>query len=253
MKTRIISGFIFALIFVGITFLPDIYIDFFFLLIILLAGYELINAFNSGKYELSKKILFLNLLTVFTFMQFEFESYLSFMIAILTILVYSIFKKNITLKNIGGQVFVMAYLSFLLMPIILLNNQKFIWLLYLLTWLTDTFAYFFGVKFGKHKLCERLSPKKSIEGAVAGSVFATIFAVLFCFLMSWEITIFSICLFLIATILGQLGDLMASLIKRQLNIKDYGNLIPGHGGIMDRMDSMFFVIPIVYIFMLYLV
>lgn len=128
-----------------------------------------------------------------------------------------------------------------------------------LAWLTDTGAYLFGITLGKHKLAPKISPKKTVEGAVGG--------VAFCFVTVWLLSWFYqwICssiwqvgvmvdytlLFLltpIGSLLSMLGDLSASLIKRQCGVKDYGSLMPGHGGIMDRFDSVFFVLPFLYLF-----
>lgn len=125
----------------------------------------------------------------------------------------------------------------------------------LTTMLTDIFAYCFGMKFGKHKLCPSISPKKSIEGSVAGTIFGALGGTLFMFgaqcllkenaiyinLFKIENTFLSLLtIFIVAIILsiaGQLGDLIASKIKREYEIKDYGKLFPGHGGVLDRFDS----------------
>ena len=121
-------------------------------------------------------------------------------------------------------------------------------------WLTDIFAYFVGSKFGKHKLCPKISPKKSVEGAVGGVVGAVLLnvALLFVFkkfffqdgtgLNYISVIIMSVCL----SVISMFGDLAASTIKRNFGIKDFGKLLPGHGGIMDRCDSLLFVLPVLY-------
>ena len=121
-------------------------------------------------------------------------------------------------------------------------------------WLTDIFAYFVGSKFGKHKLCPKISPKKSVEGAVGGVVGAVLLnvALLFVFkkfffqdgtgLTYVSVIIMSVCL----SVISMFGDLAASTIKRNFGIKDFGKLLPGHGGIMDRCDSLLFVLPVLY-------
>lgn len=115
----------------------------------------------------------------------------------------------------------------------------------------DTGAYFTGVCFGRHKLCEHVSPKKTIEGAVGGIAFSMIVTVILIFAFKVETNIF---IMLGATVLmcviGMLGDLFASVIKRSVGVKDYSNLIPGHGGILDRFDSMLFISPAVLSLML---
>ena len=119
------------------------------------------------------------------------------------------------------------------------------YLLYLLliTTMTDTFALLSGMLVGKHKLCPNISPNKTIEGAVGGSIMGTIIASAFYFTVinssiSLVFLIFITCLF---TIIGQVGDLVFSSIKRYYDVKDFSNLIPGHGGILDRFDSLIFV------------
>ncbi len=119
---------------------------------------------------------------------------------------------------------------------------------------TDTFAYFSGVKLGKHKLCPKISPKKTVEGAVGGilgTLVINLASLAICNawvfhraipIPLWVMAIFSVVL----SVISMLGDLSASTIKRNFGIKDFGNIIPGHGGIMDRMDSISFVAPVVY-------
>lgn len=121
-------------------------------------------------------------------------------------------------------------------------------------WLTDIFAYFVGSKFGKHKLCPKISPKKSVEGAVGGVVGAVLLNVVLLFVFKKfffqdgtgltyvSVIIMSVCL----SVISMFGDLAASTIKRNFGIKDFGKLLPGHGGIMDRCDSLLFVLPVLY-------
>jgi phosphatidate cytidylyltransferase len=106
---------------------------------------------------------------------------------------------------------------------------------------TDTFAYFTGVFFGKHKLCPRISPKKTIEGSVGGSLIATLLVTIYAyFVLDKTNLLLVIPVTLLLTILSQFGDLIASVLKRHYKIKDYGNLFPGHGGVLDRLDSVLF-------------
>ncbi len=122
------------------------------------------------------------------------------------------------------------------------------------SWMTDIFAYFIGSKFGKHKLCPKISPKKSVEGAIGGVVGALILNLLLLFVFKRfffengdrfsyiAIAFISI----ILSVVSMFGDLAASTIKRNFGIKDFGKLLPGHGGIMDRFDSALFVMPVLY-------
>ena len=114
----------------------------------------------------------------------------------------------------------------------------------MITILTDTFAYIGGRLFGKHKLIESVSPNKTIEGSVIGSFIGTILPTAFYVFMinPGESIVIAFIITLILSIIGQLGDLVFSSIKRYYDIKDYSNIMPGHGGILDRLDSIIFVI-----------
>lgn len=126
-----------------------------------------------------------------------------------------------------------------------------IWLVLLSAFCTDIFAYFSGYLFGKHKLCPVLSPKKTIEGAVGGTLGSIICCGLFGYFVVPDIWLHCLAIGCIGAILSQCGDLTASAYKRKMGIKDYGNLIPGHGGIMDRFDSVLFTAPVVYYYIIF--
>jgi len=124
---------------------------------------------------------------------------------------------------------------------------------YFCAWMSDIFAYFIGRKFGKHKLAPTVSPKKSVEGAVGGVVGAVVLNIVLLavfdkfFFATHHITYTEIIILtLILSVISIFGDLSASVIKRKHNIKDFGNILPGHGGVMDRFDSCFFVLPLLY-------
>lgn len=130
-----------------------------------------------------------------------------------------------------------------------------VWLVYLCSWGSDTCAYCVGVLFGRHKMAPKLSPRKSIEGAVGGVVGAALLVGLYIILVirpfapsSNHLNLGSaMCLGAIGALVSMVGDLAASAIKRDHDIKDYGKLIPGHGGIMDRFDSVIIVAPLIFI------
>lgn len=108
----------------------------------------------------------------------------------------------------------------------------------------DTGAYFTGMLLGKHKLCEHVSPKKTVEGAIGGVVLSIIVTVVFVLVRKTETNVFIMLgVTVVMCVVGMLGDLFASVIKRSVGVKDYSNLIPGHGGILDRFDSMLFISP----------
>lgn len=138
-------------------------------------------------------------------------------------------------------------------------GQWLAWMVYVSSWGSDTCAYVVGRLFGKHKLAPDLSPKKSVEGSIGGIIGSALIGVIFGLIMS-NFTGKSENLIIIFAVIGglgsiisQIGDLAASGIKRNYDIKDYGHLIPGHGGILDRYDSIIITAPIVYFLSLYLV
>ena len=154
-----------------------------------------------------------------------------------------------------------TYFSFIYAPVMfsflyltreLEYGQYFVWMIFISSWISDTCAYCVGVLFGKHKLAPVLSPKKSIEGAVGGVLGSGIVGALFGYFIvegiitDTEVTWVFALIGGIGSIVSQIGDLAASAIKRNYNIKDYGKLIPGHGGIMDRFDSVIVTAPMIY-------
>ena len=156
--------------------------------------------------------------------------------------------QTISSTDVTKCFFTMAYitLSFTSLSIIrfIENGGYFIALVFISAWATDIFAYFFGSFFGKHKLAPVVSPKKSIEGAIAGTVGCTLCFVFYGYLV---VTFFGApsvnYLYLaisgfVLSIIAQIGDLSCSLVKRECGVKDYGNLFPGHGGVVDRFDSV---------------
>ena len=147
-------------------------------------------------------------------------------------------------------VFGVFYVGFFLAHIVFMDQfperRDLVWMCLFTALVTDIFAYFGGYLFGKHKLAPIISPKKTVEGAIVGVVGCTVFCLLCGFLYP-EVSTFE-CLFMgvIGSLAGQAGDLTASAFKRKTGIKDYGNLIPGHGGVLDRFDSVIFTIPFIY-------
>ena len=155
------------------------------------------------------------------------------------IAVYYFFENIEVLKNFNFEIIDSKYIGTAFVIFILVS-----------IWISDSAAYFIGKKFGKHKLFEKISPKKTWEGAIAG-FFGAIFA--FHIFTHWSYHSFPIIhTFIIGAIIGTvgvIGDLAESMLKRDTGVKDSSNLIPGHGGILDRFDSILFVFPIVYIYL----
>lgn len=177
--------------------------------------------------------------------------------AIMLILFSQVIFTNMktTFKDIAYTLFGMAYVIGFIIFIALLrgldNGRILVWYAIIAAWGTDTCAYLIGIKFGKHKL-SKISPKKSVEGAIAGVVGAVIIAILYTLIMNKLYNLEYSYLFvtistIVLSIIGQIGDFAASSIKRYVNVKDYSNLIPGHGGMLDRIDSLMFIAPFAYI------
>lgn len=138
----------------------------------------------------------------------------------------------------------------------LLRDRSFgvFWIFALLgmTWMNDTFAYFFGHKFGKHKLAPKISPGKTVEGFFGGYLGTVCGFLLFWFLCPNDLPIWKgLILTVLVGVFGPVGDLCESLIKRSFHVKDSGNIIPGHGGMLDRIDALLFTAPVVYFFATY--
>ncbi len=174
------------------------------------------------------------------------------------LLIYMVIAHNKTgFADISMCLFATFYVVAFFMHLSMLRNLTYgiflIWIPIIIAWLSDTFAYTFGRLFGKHKLIPEVSPKKTVEGAVGGVlggiVFMVIYGLVCVFCFDKSVNWLSIILLGgFGSILSQLGDLAASWIKREKGIKDYGNLLPGHGGVMDRFDSVLIVAPFVYYF-----
>lgn len=150
-------------------------------------------------------------------------------------------------------IFYIVYFSFHIVLIDAQPSRNLIWLSLITAFGTDIFAYFTGMAIGKRKLCPTISPKKSIEGSIGGIVGSVVLSVIFAIVMlktggfeSWTIIIHCIFIGFVASVISQFGDLTASVFKRRMGIKDYGKLIPGHGGILDRFDSVLFTAPVIY-------
>ena len=128
--------------------------------------------------------------------------------------------------------------------------SKMVWLVILAAFGQDTFAYFTGYFLGKHKMAPNISPKKTIEGAVGGVIGSTILCGVFGWFVYRPEFVHCLIIGFVGAFFGMAGDLIASAFKRKMGIKDYGNLIPGHGGVLDRFDSVILVAPFVYYYIL---
>lgn len=150
-----------------------------------------------------------------------------------------------------GVFYVAVMLAYLYQIRSLENGIFWIWLVFVGSWGSDTGAYCFGMLLGKHKIVPKLSPKKTVEGCIGGVVSSAAFGLLFALLFGERVGVHNpyLAFALIGaagSVIAQVGDLAASAVKRQCEIKDYGKTIPGHGGFLDRFDSVIYVAPLCY-------
>ena len=196
---------------------------------------------------------------------FDKENYIQvFLLAVLLVFmaIYVILYPKYTFKEIAmtftGLVYATMMLSCLYQVRCMNGGVYLVWIVFIAAWGSDTCAYCVGKLIGKHKLPTKLSPKKTIEGCTGGVVGAMLIAGIYAYIFKEPLAEHgcSVALFTIVggfgAICSQIGDLAASAIKRNYEIKDYGTLIPGHGGIMDRFDSILFTAPLAFIFFTFL-
>lgn len=177
---------------------------------------------------------------------------INFIFTVVTILLLAhIFTKKTTLGDITITLIGIMYIPFMLFHIYYLDKSTAIWLIFIISFGTDTFAYIFGNLFGKRKLCPNISPNKTIEGSIGGILGSLVLTLTFAYFMNIKSYLNLSILAIIASISSQMGDLIASKIKRIAKIKDYGKLFPGHGGVLDRFDSIILTAPIIYYYVKY--
>ncbi|MEZ4994246.1 MAG: phosphatidate cytidylyltransferase [Saprospiraceae bacterium] len=183
------------------------------------------------------------LLSPFIFSAFIYELYMG---------------SELPFTNIAFIVLGVIYIGvpFALLDFVAFNGEFFyadtVFGLLLMTWANDTGAYLVGSQFGKHRLFERISPKKTWEGTIGGIVITLIIAFVLSLIFTELQTIDWLILGLIIAIFGTLGDLVESMLKRSVHVKDSGNLLPGHGGVLDRFDGFIFVLPFVTAYLLWI-
>ncbi|MBQ6321821.1 MAG: phosphatidate cytidylyltransferase [Lachnospiraceae bacterium] len=180
------------------------------------------------------------------------------LLAMMTVYVvaYPRYQSHQVMAAFFTLVYVAVMLSYIYQTRMLEHGKYTVWLIFFCSWGCDTCAYCVGMLFGRHKMAPVLSPKKSVEGAVGGVAGAVILGVVYASLTgkaSWNAPLLEYGIICgIGAVLSMVGDLGASAIKRNHGIKDYGKLIPGHGGILDRFDSVIFVSPVIYMLSLIL-
>ena len=223
--------------------------------------YEFYKALKEKKFNPISLIGYI-LLAVFYLVGNNFE-YIMYIVVLATIVLLAIPVINLKYTFIDSAITLLGflYVGILFSFIPLVNNkvsgQFLVWLIFIGSWVCDTAAYYSGKYLGKRKLCPEVSPKKTIEGSIGGLLGSTIGCGIFGFVVaSYVPEVQIIHFFLIGAlcgIMGQFGDLVASSIKRYVGIKDYSNLIPGHGGILDRFDSILFNSAVVFYYLTFII
>lgn len=231
---------------------------FLFLLVISLFGlFELFRVLEHRNYRLIKKTVYSVTVITYMFLFFLPVDGLLFHMTPFLLLVATAYaiRGKLSIEELALSVMAYLYVPISLSYIYFLKEQggHYVWIVFILAYATDTFAYFTGVAIGKHKLIPQISPKKTVEGAVGGVIGAVFSCLIFEYYFgqaSHYVRI--IILAMIGSVASQLGDLLASFIKREFQVKDYGKLIPGHGGVLDRVDSVLFTAPLTYYGLLFL-
>ena len=263
LKTRIISAIVMSTIVIPIIFIGGLPFKVMGVILAIASMYEIMRAREKiSRIPLVIRLISYVLVAAFVYLGTDVYSVkyeLIYKILIAVFLLYFIpvviiddtekYSVTDSLYVLGATIFLgVAYNSF-----ILISNNSTAYVVYLLltTVVTDSFAYFTGYFIGKHKLCEKISPNKTIEGAVGGTITGTIIASLYyLYIINPDKNILLVLgITFVLSVVGQIGDLFFSSVKRHYNIKDFSNLIPGHGGILDRLDSIIFVVIIYILFM----
>ena len=259
MKTRVLSGIVLAIIMISSSFCGGWYLYLLCAGVSLIGMYELYRVIDIQKSALAcmgyLSAIFYYICVLTGYEKYDIFVFVIALMAIMSVYVFTFPKykiEEVTLTFLG-LFYVAVMLSYIYKVRILEDGIYIVWLIFIASWGNDTFAYFTGVLLGKHKMAPVLSPKKSIEGAIGGIAGATILGIIFGYIVnvymsetvSHPVFIFAAASF-VGAILAIIGDLTASAIKRNHNVKDYGKLIPGHGGILDRYDSVIFTAPAVY-------
>ena len=253
-KTRLISGIVLVIIALA-TIISGSWILFFTLLAVSLIGMrELYKVMKVSDEHVTvlELVGYLGAVLYYIAMKADFGNYGTMAIIISMILIlfvyvfgYPKYHAEQVMAAFFGVVYVAVMLSFIYLTRSLPDGKFLVWLIFLCSWGCDTCAYCVGMLIGKHKLAPVLSPKKSIEGAVGGVAGAALLGVIYAAATQGKMAEYAL-ICAVGALISMVGDLAASAIKRNQNIKDYGKLIPGHGGILDRFDSVIITAPVIY-------
>lgn len=258
MRTRLISGFIGAAALIAVLLSDTIILNIGVAVVSFISLLEICEAVGLARYYPLKA---LGLLAAFAFtFAYSFDNKLLMPVIFFYILALFVLymKKDsgVRLEDISKIFFLTVFVCFFLGHLVFIRKlylgKYLIWTVFIGAFFTDTFAYLAGRYFGRHKLCPRISPKKTIEGSIGGFLgscggmlaYSAVLESFFSLKVNYP---YLIGLSLICSLAAQFGDFAASRIKREYGLKDYGNIMPGHGGITDRFDSVIFTAPTVYL------
>lgn len=256
MKTRVISAAVLLIIVIGCFVISPITKALLVMVAAILAAWEMCHAIAETGVKCAKIVIYIFIIAAAAAIYFKGDPTIIsalFFLAIFASLASGVFSADIRGKGALGTLAVIVYPVVPMLMILKLAISE-LWIpVFALgcisTWVCDAFALFGGKWFGKNKLAPEVSPNKTVEGTLTGAAFSVISGIILYFVLKNNYGLSFICCALTALIcssFGQVGDLAASLIKRMTGLKDYSNLIPGHGGIMDRLDSLLFAIPTAY-------
>ena len=257
-KTRLLSGIVLVIVLIAtVGFGGDLL--FAFLAVISVIGLTELYKVIDVQYKILGFVGYLAAVLYYGLIytgHMEYVTMLSILFLVLIMAVYVFtfpaFRAEQVMTVFFGFFYVAVMLSYVYQTRELLDGSVVVWLIFLSSWGCDTCAYCVGVLFGKHKLAPVLSPQKSIEGAIGGVAGAAVLGFLYALTFQTQMAGIKnpqlVCALAcaIAAVISQIGDLAASAIKRNHQVKDYGHLIPGHGGVLDRFDSMIFTAPAIY-------
>ena len=262
MKVRVISALVGVLLFIAVVYWAPQWVTLLaFSLLCALAAYEFLH--NTG---LLKGSPLLPICCIASFLVPAASNYdMYYILPLLYVFTLLVFLWSILHpQRITAEQIAQAYLGSITIPFLLSgvmrillqheNGRVYVLLPFLAAWCSDSLALVFGMLFGKHKLIPQVSPKKTVEGAIGGILGGALGAVLVGVAMARffgaQVQYSALVLFgMVGAVVAQIGDLSMSLIKRNYHMKDYGSIMPGHGGILDRFDSVIFVTPAVEVFL----
>ncbi|MCH3963991.1 MAG: phosphatidate cytidylyltransferase [Clostridium sp.] len=248
--------------FILFLFVGGIYLKYAIMILSLMGMYEFYKVSEKKEVKAINKVGYLMCIAYFISMGYEVNYRFIFLVLMISIFVlmctvvldlkYNFIDISITVL---GFLYVAVFFSFIVLVDNVNHGEYLVWTIFISSWICDTTAYYSGRFFGKRKLCPELSPKKTVEGSIGGVAGSTISCIIFGIFaesMGVPIQIYHyIAIGILCGTFSQFGDLFASSIKRYAGAKDYSNLIPGHGGILDRFDSVLFSSFIVYYYVIF--